>query len=402
MPGLYHGGLPHASPNAVDTVWGMGVYACVHSFPDYLAHGQGWLFLPAAVLLGALHGLEPGHSKTMMASFIISIRGTVAQAALLGLSAAFSHTLIIWVLAAGGMHFSGKLDVEGLEPWFQLATGAIIVGMAAWMFARIRRGQRAASYQHHADEPQPPGTQGAHGGPSLATGANERVEISVFETNVPPRFRLNFYDQRQQPISPPAGQTLTLETSRPDGTKQVFEFTPQGDYLESTSDIPEPHEFGVGLKVSHGGYPITYYTSFVEHHHHSHGADTPEFQDAHEREHAQQLQSRFAGQNVTTRQVVLFGLTGGLMPCPAAFAVLLLCLQIKQFALGFATVLAFSIGLAATLVAVGSAAAFSVREASRRFAGFAAFAHRLPYASVGLIGFVGLVLAVLGLKHISQ
>ena len=402
MPGLYHGGLPHASPNAVDTVWGMGVYACVHSFPDYLAHGQGWLFLPAAVLLGALHGLEPGHSKTMMASFIISIRGTVAQAALLGLSAAFSHTLIIWVLAAVGMHFSGKLDVEGLEPWFQLATGAIIVGMAAWMFARIRRGQRAASHQHHADEPQPPGTQGAHGGPSLATGANERVEISVFETNVPPRFRLNFYDQRQQPISPPAGQTLTLETSRPDGTKQVFEFTPQGDYLESTSDIPEPHEFGVGLKVSHGGYPITYYTSFVEHHHHSHGADTPEFQDAHEREHAQQLQSRFAGQNVTTRQVVLFGLTGGLMPCPAAFAVLLLCLQIKQFALGFATVLAFSIGLAATLVAVGSAAALSVREASRRFAGFAAFAHRLPYASVGLIGFVGLVLAVLGLKHMSQ
>ena len=51
----------------------------MHSFQDYLAHGQGWLFLPAAILLGALHGLEPGHSKTMMASFIISIRGTVAR-----------------------------------------------------------------------------------------------------------------------------------------------------------------------------------------------------------------------------------------------------------------------------------------------------------------------------------
>ena len=365
----------------------MGVYACVQSFQDYLAHGQGWLFLPAAVLLGALHGLEPGHSKTMMASFIISIRGTVSQAVLLGLSAAFSHTLIIWVLAAIGMHFSGKLDVEGLEPWFQLATGVIIVGMAAWMFSRIRRDRRTASHQnhhHHADEPPAPGTQGVHGGPLLATGANERIEISVFETNVPPCFRLYFYDQRQQPITPPVGQTLTLETSRPDGTKQVFEFTPRGDCLESTTSIPEPHEFNVGLKVSTGGYPITYYTSFVEHHHHSHDASQADFQDAHEREHAQQLQSRFAGQSVTTRQIVIFGLTGGLMPCPAAFAVLLLCLQIKQFALGFATVLAFSIGLAVTLVAVGSAAALSVREATRRFAGFAAFAHRLPYASVGL------------------
>jgi len=292
MPGLYHGGLPSASPNAFDTIWDMGVYAYVHSFQDYLAHGQGWLFLPAAVLLGALHGLEPGHSKTMMASFIISIRGTVAQAVLLGLSAAFSHTLVIWVLAAIGMHFSGKLDVEGLEPWFQLATGVIIVGMAAWMFTRIRRDRRATSHHHHAEE--------------------------------------------------------------------------------------------------------------HHHHHHSHDETQDDFEDAHQREHAQQLQSRFAGQNVTTRQVVIFGLTGGLMPCPAAFAVLLLCLQIKQFALGFATVLAFSIGLAVTLVAVGSAAALSVREASRRFAGFAAFAHRLPYASVGLITAVGLILAALGLKHISQ
>ena len=176
----------------------------------------------------------------------------------------------------------------------------------------------------------------------------------------------------------------------------------RGDYLESTANIPEPHEFNVDLKVSSGGYPITYCTSFVEYHHHSHGANQDCFQDAHEREHARQLQSRFAGQIVTTRQIVLFGLTGGLMPCPAAFAVLLLCLQIKQFALGFASVLAFSIGLAVTLVAVGSAAALSVREASRRFAGFAAFAHKLPYASVGLIGLVGLVLALLGLKHIPQ
>jgi len=45
---------------------------------DLLQQGtaHAWLFLPSAVLLGALHGLEPGHSKTMMAAFIIAIRGT--------------------------------------------------------------------------------------------------------------------------------------------------------------------------------------------------------------------------------------------------------------------------------------------------------------------------------------
>ena len=61
---------------------------------------HAWLFIPTAILLGALHGLEPGHSKTMMAAFIVAIRGTVWQAVLLGLSAAFSHSLIIWALAA--------------------------------------------------------------------------------------------------------------------------------------------------------------------------------------------------------------------------------------------------------------------------------------------------------------
>ena len=31
---------------------------------------------------------------------------------------------------------------------------------------------------------------------------------------------------------------------------------------------------------------------------------------------------RFAGRSVTTPQIILFGITGGLMPCPAAFSVL--------------------------------------------------------------------------------
>jgi len=375
----------------------------VSSFQDYLAHGQGWLFIPAAILLGALHGLEPGHSKTMMAAFIISIRGTVAQAVLLGLSAAFSHTLIIWILAAIGMHFSGKLDVEGLEPWFQVGTGLIIIGMAAWMFTRIRREQRAAaahSHGHHHHHEEDHKNLGAHGGPLLAIGANEQIELSVFETGVPPRFRLYFYDQHGQPTKPPGDATISLETSRPEGARQVFEFVARADYLEATAHLPEPHEFGVSLKVSHGGNPITYTTTFVEHHHHAHDEGTEEFQDAHEREHAQELQTRFAGRTVTTKQVVLFGLTGGLMPCPAAFAILLICLQIKQFALGFTVVLSFSAGLAITLVSVGSIAALSVREASRRFKGFGELARRLPYASVGLMCAVGITLGAFGIKHL--
>ena len=54
--------------------------------------------------------------------------------------------------------------------------------------------------------------------------------------------------------------------------------------------------------------------------------------------HALDIQTRFLNRTVTTPQIIAFGLTGGLMPCPAAFTVLLVCLQVKQFTLGFALV----------------------------------------------------------------
>jgi nickel/cobalt exporter len=57
---------------------------------------------------------------------------------------------------------------------------------------------------------------------------------------------------------------------------------------------------------------------------------------------------------VTTGQVVLFGLTGGLIPCPASITILLLCLQLKRIALGATLVLCFSIGLALTMVVSGA------------------------------------------------
>jgi nickel/cobalt exporter len=91
---------------------------------------HAWLYFPVAVLLGALHGLEPGHSKTMMAAFIIAVRGTIMQAALLGLAAAISHSLVIWALAALALSFGSQWNVETTEPYFQMGTGIIVIGMA--------------------------------------------------------------------------------------------------------------------------------------------------------------------------------------------------------------------------------------------------------------------------------
>ncbi|MFC7611395.1 HoxN/HupN/NixA family nickel/cobalt transporter [Teichococcus aestuarii] len=95
-----------------------------------------WLFIPSAILLGALHGLEPGHSKTMMAAFIVAVRGTVTQAVLLGIAATFSHTLVVWGIGLGGLYLWKGLDAETAEPYFQLASAVAIIAMAIWMLWR--------------------------------------------------------------------------------------------------------------------------------------------------------------------------------------------------------------------------------------------------------------------------
>ena len=368
------------------------------SFNELVNQGatNAWLFIPSAILLGALHGLEPGHSKTMMAAFIIAIRGTIFQAVLLGLSAAFSHSLVIWALAAVALRYGANWNAETTEPYFQMVSGALIIGMAVWMFWRTRREQRAAAAHGHADE-------GPQGGKLIDTG-HGLVEVTVFETNVPPRFRLYFYDRdrKAKPLPQPDG--IAVETVRPDGAKQSFSFSAGDGFLEAAAELPEPHEFNAVLTISHGDHAHTFDIKFSEaDHHHSHGemdlADG-KYQDAHERAHASDIERRFANRTVSTSQIVFFGLTGGLMPCPAALTVLLICLQLKKFALGFTLVVCFSAGLAITMVTTGALAAWGVRHASRRFKGFGEFARKAPYVSSALLVAMGLFFAFQGWRHL--
>jgi nickel/cobalt exporter len=273
------------------------------NFAELLQQGgtHAWLYFPSAILLGALHGLEPGHSKTMMAAFIVAIRGSVKQAVLLGLAATLSHTAVVWLVAIGGMYLGQGLDAETTEPYFQLASAALIIAIALWMLWRTWRGE------------------------------------------------------------------------------QMFRFAQSHDHHHHDHD----HD---------------------HHHDHDHGHPDPKglalslegYQDAHEQAHANDIRRRFTNREVTTGQIIVFGLTGGLIPCPAAITVLLLCLQVKEVALGGLLVLCFSIGLAITLVTVGAAAAIGARQASNRWPWLGTVARRAPYLSSLLIIGVGLYVGIHG------
>jgi len=358
-----------------------------------------WVFIPTAILLGALHGLEPGHSKTMMASFIIAVKGTIGQAALLGLCAALSHSLIVWALAAAALKFGNELIAEQAEPYFMLLSALVVLGVSIWMFLRTRADEAAAKAHQHAP----------HAGKVINTG-HDIVELEVFETGAPPRFRLHAYDHSMATKAFDANVNVTLETIRPDGTKQGFDLQPAGLFMESKQEIPEPHAFEVVLSLGHGDHIHRFEVSFSEEahghpdhaHHHSHdigddllGGDGT-YQDAHERAHAEDIKRRFVGQQVTTGQIAMFGLTGGLAPCPASVTIMMICLHLKQYSLGAVMVASFSLGLAISLVSVGVIAAWGARHVGKRFGKgrFGDLARKMPYFSSALMGLVGALMAI--------
>jgi nickel/cobalt exporter len=396
------------------------------SFAELLqqSSAHAWLFIPSAILLGALHGLEPGHSKTMMAAFIVAVRGTVTQAVLLGLAATFSHTVVVWGIAIGGMYLWQGVAPETFEPYLQIVSAVIIVAMALWMLWRTwhdqQRAKLASGHSHGGHGGHSHGGHGGHGHTAAVHSHHDHgeyvrridtghgiVALEVFEDGVPPRWRLR--SERGQRWGAP---DVVIVTERPDGARQSFTFVDRGAYLESVDEIPEPHAFMARVSLGHGDHTHDYDLSFVEDHAHGHdhmheelrGLDvaTDGYQDAHELAHANDIRRRFADRNVTTWQIVLFGLTGGLIPCPAAITVLLLCLQLKEFTLGFTLVLCFSIGLAITLVAVGAAAALSVRHATKRWSWFSTFARRAPYFSGLLLIGVGLYVGIHGWMGLSS
>lgn len=376
--------------------------------PDILIQSSSivWL-LATGLLLGALHALEPGHAKTMIASFVVATRGSVPQAVLLGLSAAFSHSMLIWVLAGGALYFGDQYIGDDVEPWLQLGSGIVIVGIGVAMIWRLSRGgtARVAS------------GSGPQGGRLIAVHDGV-VELAVFEDGVPPEFRIFCYDVQLHRTTLPPAKTVSVRTIRPNGATQTFAFVSRGACLVSTDPIPEPHAFEAVMSLSHGDHTHEHVLAFHEEHEHAHenhghhhqhdhdhahhdNAQNHHGRDAHAEAHARQIARRFDGRSVTTRQIALFGLSSGLMPCPAALTMLLVCLRLKKIVLGVGLVTAFSLGLAITLVSLGVVAAIGVKHASRRLERFDRWVGIMPYVSGALIIGVGVIMGVSGFSLLA-
>jgi cation diffusion facilitator family transporter len=141
---------------------------------------------------------------------------------------------------------------------FNEAIPIAVLGLAvnvasAWLLSGGHHHGHGHAHGHHHDHD--------HGDePRLAEFDSGALAIEVFETNVPPRFRV-----LSAGCALPKCSDLTVETVRPDRSRQLFSFEDRGDFLESRDEIPEPHAFVARIALIQAGRQQTRELAFEEH-----------------------------------------------------------------------------------------------------------------------------------------
>jgi len=138
---------------------------------DMIARGTGditfvlFTFL-VAIVLGALHALEPGHGKTLLAISLVGARATVKQAAILAFALTIAHTIGVLALGLALNLCKGYFVPEDIYPWITLVSGVVIAIIGARGLARELRKRAGYGHTHshvhaHAHDHEHPHEHGA-------------------------------------------------------------------------------------------------------------------------------------------------------------------------------------------------------------------------------------------------
>ena len=234
-----------------------------------------WFLITAGFIalgLGALHALEPGHGKTIVAAYLVGSRGTARHALLLGLIVTASHTAGVFALGAITLYASRYIVPEQLYPWLGVFSGLTIAGLGGYMFLRRWSG-------------------------------------------------------------------LDLDHSHTSGQLHSHWFSSS----KQNAVVPQPAE---------------------------------------------------PAKSVSLYQLFALGITGGIIPCPAALVVLLSAFALHRIGLGFFLIIAFSLGLAAVLIAFGMLMVYGRRFMAKVRADGPLTTRWLPVASAAFMTILGAGIAL--------
>jgi nickel/cobalt exporter len=145
--------LPASSANGTTTQASGGLLAGFASRPD-LSAGLVALMIAAAISVGAIHALGPGHGKSLIGAYLVGGGGTLRQAVAVGAAVSVMHTASVLGLGLLVLSAERLFAPERVYPWLGLASGVVALGLGAVLLVS-RLHSLSERRRHGHDHPHP-------------------------------------------------------------------------------------------------------------------------------------------------------------------------------------------------------------------------------------------------------
>jgi nickel/cobalt exporter len=289
---------------------------------------EALFYLASNFWLGASHAVLPGHGKTVAAAYVVGARGRPKDAVTLGILVTLSHTsgVVLLFVALASIGTTFQLP-ERSQTWLGLATGLVVTAVGLWML-RSRRDQLLQDLARPADV--------GHG----HEPSHRHAE-----------------DLGEHPHGDPGRDR-------------------EHDHAEAAAHGHDPAR-GRGHDDQHGHPGADDRAPAELAHRHGWG-----------RRHTHRIDA-VAGERSSLPGLVGIAVADGLLPDPAALGLLISAMVKGKVLLGLTSVVAYSVGFAAVLAAVGIVAAIAgqivVKWLSGRWIGWLQTGAALLVVVVGVV-----------------
>ena len=325
----------------------MGVIACTFAFADeghehsgdrikeFMTQPLTLKFIIAALVisfvLGGLHALTPGHGKAIVAAYLVGSKGRVIDAVFLGIVVTFTHTFSVIALGVVMLVVQGFAP-EDIVPWLSLFSGVLIVGIGAWLFTKNMKAYYSDSAHSHGH---------AHPHPHDHSHGHDHEHDHAHDHD---HGHSHDHDHGDH------------DHGHDDEHGHADDH--DHDHAHDHDHDHDDHNHAHGLTHSHGGRT------------HTHAVPSE--------------RTGFWG-------LLSLGISGGIVPCVDALVGLLFAISLNKLVWGLIILCAFSLGLAAVLVAIGILMVMA-KPLFERFTGEGVWLQRLPIISAAVVVLLGAVL----------
>jgi membrane fusion protein, heavy metal efflux system len=126
----------------------------------------------------------------------------------------------------------------------------IAILLAIALVAGCGANHESADEHGHGHEAGEASERGPHNGRLLRQG-DFALELAIYETGVPPEYRVWMYED-DKPL-PPSAAVVEVDLERLGGKRDHFTFRPEGGYLRGSGEVGEPHSFDVTVRAVRDG-----------------------------------------------------------------------------------------------------------------------------------------------------